>query len=850
MKHWRNSFKSQCSFYNRTDLLKEAPIDRSNSNSLPNSIHSKHLVGDIHYASFTMNAPQSLKSTCFLGAKLLKYGANNINIFMMKFTWSWLNDFITPKTNAEGLAQRLTESGTETHVSDLYEGLRGLDIGQIQKITPHPNAHSLKLCTLVTHKDSVTVVCGASNVRLGMYGVLMRPGQYLPGSATPLAPSLIRGVESPGMLCSATELNLEGVFHDASIEGILEIPENRTFGEKFGSILPQDWLFDSEVTTNRGDLMSVFGIARELVALEVAQWKEHLWPYPMAQDVTLSHTPMPEIHITTPLCHQFHMAQVQQDPHHPYRAPAWVKRRLRNVHKTVSWDVIDALTYYTHSFGTPFHVFDGKAVKAPLVLECLSSQTPFISLSQEHKPETPLLLPPGSLVLKDQETILALSGILGGNSSKYHTSSTLLYIEAAEFDAKTISLTGQNLRLMTGSRKLFERGIDGASVVTHLTQVLKWMGFPEINLYTVKPHVPSVEEEISLSVKYFVKFTGCTLLTSQEMSRRLTCFGFKVRIESQDGEETLKVIPAPWRKDIDGAPDLIEEILRFKGWYQEVPSTAPLLSCSPPLNLLQVRLQNARTYLMHQGLGEAVTWSFISAPKAQEFSHIEPRILKEMTLINPISKDMAVMRPSILPNLVDLALWHSQKNLQVQGRFEGGPVFFTGHPKAQKTVISGVLAQHLPAAWGRQKEFSFFYLKQLVDGLCRIWGDAPRYTDTQLPWMHPGQCAHVWIQDTCVGFLGKIHPRLTFDYPLMAFELDPAVYPLPKTPEMCIVPLHPIEKELSFFLDKGSIGDFLFALKQQDADLIEVCLIDCFKKEERTSISIRCTFQPKHQFLV
>ena len=133
-----------------------------------------------------------------------------------------------------------------------------------------------------------------------------------------------------------------------------------------------------------------------------------------------------------------------------------------------------------------------------------------------------------------------------------------------------------------------------------------------------------------------------------------------------------------------------------------------------------------------------------------------------------------------------------------------------------------------------------------MDGLCRIWGDTPRYTEAHLPWMHPGQCAHLWIQDTCVGFLGKIHPRLTSDYPLMAFELDPGVYPLPKAPEMFIVPLHPIEKELSFFLDKGSIGDFLFALKQQDADLIEVCLIDCFKKEERTSISIRCTFQPKH----
>ena len=765
---------------------------------------------------------------------------------MMKFTWSWLNDFITPEATAQVLADRLTESGTETYVSDLYEGLRNLDIGQIEKIAPHPNAHSLNLCTLVTSKDVLTVVCGASNVRLGMYGVLMRPGQYLPGSDTPLSPSLIRGVESPGMLCSAKELNLEGLFHDSPIEGILEVPEDRALAEKLGTILPQDWLFDSEVTINRGDLMSVLGIARELVALEVARWKEHLWPHPITQDVALSYVPIPEVHITTPLCRQFHMAHVQQDPEHPYRAPTWVKRRLRDVHKTVSLDVLDALSYYTHSFGIPFHVFDGKAVKAPLVLESLRSQTPFVGLSQEHKPGTPLMLPAGSLVLKDQETILALSGILGSENSKYHASSTLLYVEAAEFDAKTISLTGQNLCLMTGSRKLFERGIDGASVATHLIQVLKWMGFPQINLYTVKPHVASAEKEISLSVNYFIKFTGCALITSQEMSRRLTRFGFKVRIEVDTQDEILTVISAPWRKDVNSAPDLIEEILRFKGWYQEVPSTVPLFSSSPSLNILQARLQNARTYLMHQGWGEAVTWSFISAIKAQKFSSIKPEILKEMTLINPISKDMAVMRPSILPNLVDLALWHSQKNLHVQGRFEGGPVFFTGHPNGQKTVVSGVMAQHLPEAWGRQKDFSFFSLKQLVDGLCRVWGDAPRYEEAQLPWMHPGQCAQVWVEDVCVGFLGKIHPGLTSDYPLMAFELHPVVYPLPKAPETLIFPLQPIEKELSFFLDKGSIGNFLWALKQQDSDLIEVCLLDCFKKEDRTSISIRCTFQPKH----
>ncbi|WP_242837159.1 phenylalanine--tRNA ligase beta subunit-related protein [Holospora elegans] len=479
-------------------------------------------------------------------------------------------------------------------------------------------------------------------------------------------------------------------------------------------------------------------------------------------------------------------------------------------------------------------------------MECTNSDTPFSALSSEKETAKTVLIPPSSIVLKNRENILALSGILGGDHSKFRPSSTLMYVEAAEFDPKTISLTGQKTRLMTGARRIFERGIDGACVKNHLIQVLRWMGFSLINIHTAKPYASSKPSEIALSVNYFKKFTGCNGITAQEMSQRLSSFGFQVKIESQKDNEVLYAVPALWRKDIQGAPDLIEEILRFKGWYQEVPMTFPLLSsCSSAHNLLHKRIQDARTYLMHHELGEAVTWSFISANKARLFSTLDESVLSDMTLINPIAKDMAVMRPSMLPNLVDLALWHIHNHLPVQARFEWGPVFFSGHPKGQKTLISGVFSQNLPTAWGRAPCFSFFDLKRLLEGMCMLWGKAPYYVESQLPWMHPGQCASIWVKDRCVGFMGKIHPRLTEDHSLMAFEVDPEQYPLALAPENFVAIVPPIEKELSFFLDSGTIGNFLYELKQQSADLIDVCLLDCFEKENRTSISVRCTFQPK-----
>ncbi|ETZ07082.1 phenylalanine--tRNA ligase beta subunit [Holospora obtusa F1] len=388
----------------------------------------------------------------------------------MKFTWSWLKDFVIPRETPEGLARRLTESGTETQVFDLYSDLKDLEIVQIEKIEAHPNAQRLNLCTVSTQQGPITVVCGASNVRLGMLVVLIRSGQRLPGNAYSLSPTIIRGIESSGMLCSEKELNLEGVFENQE-EGILEISSSEALGKTLACVLPKDWLFDCEVTPNRGDLMSVFGIARELVALNAAHWKDVIWPHPLSQ-ATFTTLPVHEIRVETDLCYQFHMAQVQRHSKNPYCAPAWVKRRLKNIQKSLCHDVVDALSYYTHCFGTPFHVFDGSTLKSPLVVDQLKDPACFTALSCKEDPAKVIQIPCGSIVLKDEGGILALSGILGGDSSKYQPSSTLLCVEAAEFDPKTISLTGQKALLMTHSRKIFERGIDGAEVKNHLIQAL------------------------------------------------------------------------------------------------------------------------------------------------------------------------------------------------------------------------------------------------------------------------------------------------------------------------------------------------------------------------------------------
>lgn len=766
----------------------------------------------------------------------------------MKLTWSWLNDLISPCCSVQECAQRLTQSGTETHLFPLYAWAKEVRIVRIVQIAPHPNADSLKLCTVYDGAQNLTVVCGASNVREGMKVVLLQPGQYLPGASKPLAPTVIRGVESAGMLCSAQELNLLGVFNVVEEDGLLEISSDVMEGTSLFDILPEDWVLDCEVTPNRGDLMSVWGIARELVALEAADFLSLTW---LNQDAAcdIQDSQSPDVHIKAPACRQFYMATVHQTSQNPYHAPSYVTRRLQDLGMGLVHDVVDALNYYTHTFGTPFHVFDGDALKGTLTLESLETPELFQGLNNSAE-ENATILPKDTLVLKDQNGIIALSGILGAERGKALPHSHTLYIEAAEFDPKVISVAGQKTRHVTSARMRFERGIDSPLVKHNLLTALRWMGWRAITVNTVRPYTAPNTSDITLSVNHFKRVTGCTQLSPQEMASRLNWIGCGVEILEAVDDTVLKVT-APTaqglRHDLTIAQDLMEEILRMNG-YQDVPSTRPYVERSQPLTTEQRRIQEARQYLVHQGLGEAVTWSFISAKQARDFSDLKQENLNDMTLLNPLAKDMAVMRPSILPNLVDLALTHYHKKVPFQGRFECGPIFFGGNAGEQRQVISGVIPGKLPEAWGRTSEVSFFDLKRLLENFFAVWGIHDlRYVPVQLPWMHPGQCAYIWADTHYMGTLGTIHPKFTETYALLGFEIIPSAYVECVRTRSEVFTLQPVEKDLSFFLNDCTVGDIVLGLKQQDKDLMEVCLVDRFEKEGRVSITVRCTFQPKDQ---
>jgi phenylalanyl-tRNA synthetase beta chain len=769
--------------------------------------------------------------------------------YSMKLTWSWLNDLISPCCSAQECAKLLTRSGTETHIFPLYAWAKEVRIVRIVQIDPHPNANSLNLCTVYDGAQNLTVVCGAPNVREGMKVVLLQPGQYLPGASKPLAPAVIRGVESAGMLCSAQELNLVGVFNTTEEDGLLEISPDICEGTALGDILPEDWILDCEITPNRGDLMSAWGIARELVTLDAARNFSSLAWLNSSAVCDIQASSAPEVRITTPACRQFYIATVHQTTKNPYHAPSYVTRRLRDLGMGLVHDVVDALNYYTHTFGTPFHVFDGNALQGTLTLETLEAPEPFQGLNDGVE-ESAITLPEGALVLRDQSGIVALSGILGAERGKALAQSQKLYIEAAEFDPKVISLAGQKTRRVTSARMRFERGIDSPLVKHHLVTALRWMRWSAVTVNTVRPYAAPNTPDITLSVNHFKRVTGCTYLSVQDMACRLQRNGCWVEI-LEESEDTLLKVTLPTaqsvRHDLTIAEDLMEEILRMNG-YEDVPSVRPYVERARPLTSEQHRIQEARQYLVHQGLGEAVTWSFISAKHARDFSDLNPEVLCDMTLLNPLAKDMAVMRPSILSNLVDLALTHYHKKVSFQGRFECGPVFFGGQPKDQRQVISGVIPGKLPEAWGRTSEVSFFDLKRLLEGLFAVWGIQDlRYVPVPVPWMHPGQCAQIWADTHYMGIIGTIHPNLTETRALLGFEIIPGAYADCVRTRLEVFALQPVEKDLSFFLNDGTVGDIMLGLKQQDPNLTEVCLVDRFEKEGRVSITVRCTFQPRGQ---
>jgi len=761
----------------------------------------------------------------------------------MKLSLSWLKTFLDTKEDIARISEKLVELGIEIkRIVDLKNDLEPFLTAEITAIRKHPEADKLNLCTVNYGHGTNEIVCGASNVKVGLKVVLAPLGTVIPTNKMIIERRKIRGIESVGMLCSAEELGLSN-----KSDGILELPIDTKIGKKFVEACPEfcDPLIEVEVTPNRSDCFGIYGIARDLSSAKIGTFRQVHTPI-------LKHSDLNPIKIEVdakkeaPLFITTYISNLENG-----KSEGELYHLINSIEEESISAVVDITNYINFGFGQPMHAYDADKIEGTLRIVILDAHEKFIGLDgKEYQLEK------GDLVIRDDKKICALAGIMGSESTKCtnHTKNVLL--EAAVFDPITIAKTGRRLNLHTRAKHVFERGVDQDFTDTAIDiaseMILKNCGGNLGKKITVGM-TTSKSKSIKFNLDKIEKLIGIKLNT-QEIESILISLGFT--LSSLKGTNIELTIPS-WRHDISIEEDLIEEIIRVHG-YNNIPELAlPHDNISQKIDHKNRLLTQCRIALAARGCSELITWSFMSSDLAKKFSLYDGNLL----LANPISEDMNMMRKSIIPNLISAVQKNLVRSISDTSFFEIGPIYGMHLTEHQHEVISGILSGNAIKRnlYKDQRSFDFFDAKAIFIEIASIFGtqeDELEFSSDNLPpWHHPGKAAVVKRDGTIVGILGEIHPlilkNMKINTPTVTFEIffeelmnknhTRKVYETSN--------YQPVSRDFAFILDKSTKAvDLIDTIKSISSPFIKsIDIFDIYEGEKildnKKSIAINVVMQ-------
>ncbi|UEM04183.1 phenylalanine--tRNA ligase subunit beta [Skermanella rosea] len=770
----------------------------------------------------------------------------------MKLTLSWLKAHLDTGADVETISAKLTSLGLEVEeVVDRAKGLEPFRVAYVVSAEKHPDADKLRVCMVDTGSETVQVVCGAPNARTGMKGVFAPTGSVIPATGVELKKGVIRGVESNGMLCSEREMGLS----DAH-EGIIDLPEDAPVGAPFASVVGlDDPLIDVSLTPDRADCAGVRGIARDLAATGLGELKP------------LETTPVPgtfpsPIGVTLDFgagdgqaCPMFVGRLIRGVRNGP--SPRWLQDRLLSIGLRPISALVDITNLLTHDIARPLHVFDAGKLRGGLTVRLARPGETLLALNGKE-----YALDEGMTVIADDSGVVSLGAVMGGEGTGVTETTTDVFLEVALFDPVRTARTGRRLSIDSDARYRFERGVDpafvipGAEIATRL--ILEICGGTASEL-VVAGSEPSWRRELTLRPGRTLELGGVDVPVPEQV-RILEALGFGV---TERGDGVMAVLPPSWRADIHGEADLVEEVLRVHG-YEHIPAI-PLERVSaitrPALNARQKRTAMARRVLAVRGLSEAVTWSFMSSAHVDLFGGV----VDGLRLLNPISADLDVMRPSILPNLIQAVGRNADRGYPDTGLFEVGPVFRDPSPQGQDTVAAGVRSGALvPRQWAeKQRPVDAFDAKAdalaVLEAAGAPTGNLQVTTDAPA-WYHPGRSGVLRLGPTVLARFGEVHPEvldaLGAKGPVAAFEVMLDAVPVPKKKGGTAKPLlrlslfQPIQRDFAFLVDASVEAEKLVraARGADKGQITEVSVFDVYQGQGiepgTKSLAITVTIQP------
>jgi phenylalanyl-tRNA synthetase beta chain len=754
----------------------------------------------------------------------------------MKFSYSWLKAHLDTDASAEVIAERLTAIGLEVEdVTNPAEALAPFKVAKVLTAERHPQADKLQILTVDAGEGPLQVVCGAPNARAGLVGVFGPPGAYVPGSDMTLKVAAIRGVESNGMMCSVRELQL-GDAH----EGIIELDANAPVGTSFADYAElNDPVFDVAITPDRADCMGIRGIARDLAAAGIGTLK----PLHVPQ-VEGSGAPPIAIRIEdSEGCSAFFGRGISGVTNGS--SPEWMQRRLKSAGQRPISALVDITNYVMLDLGRPSHAYDVAKLDGALIARRARDGETVLALNEKQ-----YRLDPSMTVIADESAVHDIGGIMGGEHSGVSDTTTDVMLEVAYFDPGRIARTGQKLGLTSDARSRFERGVDPAFLedgLTILTQLILDICGGEASEPLLVGQ-PPVDRPLIAFDPDRTETLGAIAVPEERQRAILLSLGFEF-------EGGAKVRAPSWRHDVSGTADLVEEVLRIEG-FDKIPSTPMERKAGvalPTATRAQSLERRARRAAAARGLDEAVTWSFISEDEATPFD-------AAWAIDNPISEDMKVMRPSLLPGLLAAARHNMDRGAASVRLFEIGRRYLAD---AEHPTLSFVLAgNRTTRGWqsGKPQPFDAFDAKAEVLALLEAVGapveNLQVLSDAGATW-HPGRSARLGLGPKLIlASFGELHPAMAkaLDAPEAAIAGEIYLDAIPESrtsgrarPAFMPSALQPVTRDFAFIVPADLAADTLVrAIRGSNKQAITATRVfDRFETPDGLSLAVEVTLQPQ-----
>ena len=770
----------------------------------------------------------------------------------MKLTLAWLKSHLETEATLDEIVARLTALGLEVEdVTDPGAALAAFTVGYVIEAKPHPNADRLSVCRIDTGAGEVQVVCGAPNARTGMKGVFAASGLTVPGSGLLLKKTVIRDVESNGMLLSERELGLSDE-HDT----IIELADDAPIGAPVAPLMGlDDPLIDIAITPDRGDCLGVRGVARDLAAAGLGT----LAPLDDAAIAGGFASPI-AVHLdfddeTADACPAFvgrYFRGVTNGP-----SPKWLQERLVAVGLRPISALVDITNWLTLDLSRPAHVFDAGRLAGDIRVRLARDGERIAALDDRE-----YALNDAVTAITDDSGVIGLGGVIGGETTGCTADTTEVLLEIACFDPVRTARTGRTLGIESDARYRFERGIDAAFMrpgIEIATRLILELCGGEASEVFVAGAIPTAQRKLPFRPARVESLGGIAVkaATCHDILGRL---GFEI-----DGESVT--VPS-WRHDIEVEPDVVEEVLRVNG-FDRIPEVSMPRAhgvAAPVLTTAQRRVGWTKRALAARGLAEAVTWSFLPSIHAGLFGGGGA----DLKLANPISAELTDMRPGLIPNLLAAVGRNIDRGFDRVALFEVGQTYADDSAQGQHVAAGVVRAgTSAPRHWrDAPRPVDAFDVKADALAVIAACGGPVAKVQISAPgpeWYHPGRSGTLRLGPTVLAHFGELHPRVaaTFDIggPLVACEVMLDAIPLPKAkasrarPAVKLSPFQSLRRDYAFVVDAAVRADNLVrAARSADKALItDVRLFDAYEGPElgddKRSLAIEVILQPTERTL-